>query len=80
MVEIARAVFGEGMPIVDVLVSTKIAESKSDARRTIEQGGLAIDEQKITDVKYVLSASKFADGSGVMIRKGKKNFHKLRLT
>lgn len=79
VVEMARSTFGDGMPIVDVLVATKIAESKSDARRTIEQGGLTVDEQKITDIKYILSAEKFADGSGVMIRKGKKNFHKLRL-
>lgn len=79
IVEISRATFGEGMPILDVLVAAKISESKSDARRTIEQGGLTIDEQKISDVKYILSVDKFADGSGVLIRKGKKTFHKLRL-
>lgn len=79
IVEISRATFGSGMPIVDVLVAAKIAESKSDARRTIEQGGLTVDDQKITDIKFVLSVDKFADGSGVLIRKGKKSFHKLKL-
>ncbi len=79
-VEIDRAVFGDGMPILDVLIAVKICETKSDGKRLIEQGGLTVDDVKITDMKYLLSAEKFADGSGVMIRKGKKNFYRLRLS
>lgn len=80
VVEIARGTFGAGMPILDVLVAAKICDSKGDARRLIDQGGLTIDDEKISDSKYVLSADKFADGSGILIRKGKKNFYKLRLS
>jgi tyrosyl-tRNA synthetase len=79
VVELSRSTFGDGMPILDVLVATQICETKSDARRLIDQGGLTIDDVKITDFKFVLSAGKFADGSGVLLRKGKKNFYKLRL-
>jgi tyrosyl-tRNA synthetase len=79
VVEISRATFGSAMPILDVLVVTKICESKSEARRLVEQGGLTIDDVKITDFKYMLDAGKFADGSGTLIRKGKKHYFKLVL-
>lgn len=79
-VEISRATFGVGMPILDVLVATKICDTKSEARRLVEQGGIAVDDVKIADFKFVLSAEKFADGSGVVLRKGKKNFFKLTLS
>jgi tyrosyl-tRNA synthetase len=67
------------LPVIDLLVAAKICETKSEARRLIEQGGLTIDEQKITDLKESLPATKFADGSSALIRKGKKNFYKLIL-
>ena len=77
VVEISRATFGNGLPAIDVLVAVKICETKSEARRLIEQGGLTIDDEKITDPKWILTTSRFADGSSVLIRKGKKNFYKL---
>jgi tyrosyl-tRNA synthetase len=79
VVEISRASFGEGLPVIDVLVAVKICETKSEARRLIEQGGLTIDDEKITDPKWILSAARFVDGSSALIRKGKKNFYKLFL-
>jgi tyrosyl-tRNA synthetase len=80
VVEISRATFGEAMPIIDALVAAKVCETKSEARRLIEQGGLTLDDQKITDFKFMLPVAKFADGSGVLIKKGKKNFYKLKLS
>jgi tyrosyl-tRNA synthetase len=77
VVEISRATFGDGLPAIDVLVAVKICESKSEARRLIEQGGLSIDDEKITDPKWILTTSRFVDGSSALIRKGKKNFYKL---
>lgn len=79
-VEISRSTFGDGMPILDILVATKICETKSEAKRIIEQGGLTLDDQKISDFKFVLSSAKFQDGSSVLIRKGKKAYYKLILT
>ncbi|MEI6834205.1 MAG: tyrosine--tRNA ligase [bacterium] len=79
VVEISRASFGNGLPVIDVLVAVKICETKSEARRLIEQGGLTIDDEKITDPKWILSAARFVDGSSALIRKGKKNFYKLFL-
>jgi tyrosyl-tRNA synthetase len=79
VVEISRASFGDGLPVIDVLVAVKICETKSEARRLIEQGGLTIDDEKITDPKWILSVARFVDGSSALIRKGKKNFYKLFL-
>jgi tyrosyl-tRNA synthetase len=65
------------MSVLDLLVAAKICESKSEARRLIEQGGLSIDDEKITDLKLIISVGRFVDGSSALIRKGKKNFYKL---
>ena len=60
------------MGILDFLCATKLFSSKSDARRTVEQGGIQIDGNKITDPKSVVAmASEF------MVQKGKKVFLKV---
>lgn len=79
VVELARGTFGSGMPVLDILVACKICDSKGDARRLLEQGGLTIDDAKITDFKFVLPADKFTGGGSVLIRKGKKHYFKLVL-
>jgi tyrosyl-tRNA synthetase len=79
VVEISRQTFGSVMPVLDVLVACGICETKSEAKRLVEQGGVAIDGEKMDDFRALLPAAKFADGSGILIRKGKKNFYKLYL-
>ncbi|MCX6127291.1 MAG: tyrosine--tRNA ligase [Proteobacteria bacterium] len=79
-VTISRSTFGHEMPIIEILVATKICESKSDGRRLIEQGGITVGDVKISDAKFCLTADRFHDGSSVLIRKGKKNFYRLKLT
>lgn len=60
------------MGILDFLCATKLFPSKSEARRTVEQGGIQIDGNKITDPKSVVAmASEF------MVQKGKKVFLKV---
>lgn len=77
VVEVTRSTFGLGMSVLDLLVAAKICESKSEARRLIEQGGLSIDDEKITDLKLIVPVGRFVDGTSALIRKGKKNFYKL---
>lgn len=62
--------------IVDALVLTGIAPSKGQARILINQGGISLNDEKITDVNYSLSEENFTDGYAIL-RKGKKIFHKL---
>lgn len=57
------------MKIVDFLVASGLFDSKSEARRNVEQGGIQIDGNKITDVQFVLSPN-----DEFMVQKGKKVF------
>lgn len=61
------------MNIVDFLVATKLFPSKSEARRMIEQGGIQIDGNKITDWKCDI-----APADEVMVQKGKKTFLRVK--
>ena len=64
------------MSIVDVLVLTGLAPSKGQARTLISQGGITLNDKKITDINSKLSQDDFSDGYAI-IKKGKKVFHKL---
>lgn len=64
--------------IVDAIVVTGIAPSKGQARTLINQGGISLNDDKVSDVSYVLSDSDFKDGFAIL-RKGKKVFHKLEI-
>ena len=62
--------------IVSLLHRSGLAASRSEGRRAVEQGGVAVDGEKITDPKAVIAQEKF-DGEGVVVKKGKKNFRKV---
>ena len=66
----------DGLSLVDAILLANIAPSKGQARTLIEQGGISIDDQKITDTKYIIPVSDFEKGY-VVIRKGKKVFMKI---
>jgi len=63
-----------GMGILSLLVKTKLAPSTSEARRNVQQGGVAVNDEKITDPKKIIPIT-----GEVIIKKGKKNFHKVIL-
>ena len=66
--------------VIDVnslLVLGKMTPSKSEARRAIEQGGVTLDGEKVTDVRATVSAEALKDG--VLIKRGKKSFNKFVL-
>ena len=69
---------GEGMGVVTLIQRLKLVPSKSEGFRTIEQGGLAIDDVKVTDTKLMITESSFKDGR-LIIKKGKKTFHMVEL-
>lgn len=64
--------------ILDAIITCDIAPSKGQARTLINQGGISLNDEKVSDVNYVLSDSDFKDGYAI-IKKGKKVFHKLEL-
>lgn len=63
------------MDIKDVLVSAKLVTSKGEARRLIEQNGLSVNDQKVSDVNLIIKAAQLS--KGVKIQKGKKVFVKI---
>lgn len=71
--DIAEAKVEAGMKLVDLIVSLGFAGSKGDARRKIEQGGVELDGEKITDPNFSVVASH----SGKVFKVGKKDFVKI---
>ena len=76
--EIAAAELENGMTIIDSLKVTGLVPSNSEARRLITQGGVQVNDEKITDPAFCLSADMAKDGI-IMIKKGKKTFHQIKL-
>lgn len=66
----------ENISILDALVQTGIAPSKGQAKTLIAQGGISLNDNKVEDIAYKLSAEDFKDGYAIL-RKGKKVYHKL---
>ena len=60
--------------LADVLVQCNLASSKGEAKRLIQQGGVTIDDKKITDFNYKIKKEEL--NSGIVIKKGKKVYHK----
>ncbi len=63
-----------GMNILDLLVACKLAASKSEARRLVQQGGVSVDGEKIMAIDAVIPQDQLA--AGAKIKKGKKVYHK----
>ena len=59
------------------LVAAGLAPSKGEARRLVQQGGISVDGEKVTDVSAVVNAE--ALGKGIVIKKGKKVYHRITL-
>ena len=69
--------FVNGKNILELLLQINLVPSKSEGRRVIQQGGLKIDNKKISDVNYSISLNDFNQGR-LLIQKGKKIFHQTK--
>ena len=67
-----------GTDILTILAEEKVVPSKAEGRRLIQQGGLSLNGEKVTDFKRALTEEDFVDGS-VLVKRGKKNYHKIEL-
>ena len=76
-VEVTEAdLFNGAMDIMGALVKAGLAESRSDARRAVQQGGVTVADEKVTDISTSYDASAF-EGEGLIVKRGKKKFAKL---
>ena len=72
------ALVGEtGIGILDLLTAAGLVPSKGEGRRLIQQGGIALDGEKVTDPMSVVSRDRLEQG--VVVKKGKKVYHKVSL-
>lgn len=77
--ELEEADFEDGrIDILAVLVKSGLTASRSEARRAVEQGGVVVSDEKVTDIKTFYEKDVFA-GEGIVVRRGKKNFKKVVL-
>ena len=77
---ITEADFTDGeIGVLDLMVKTKLAPSRAEGRRLIEQGGVAVDDVKVPSISAKLSLEKDFEKKYVIIKKGKKVFHKVTL-
>ena len=69
---------GEGLPLVEALEATGLAQSRGAARRTIEQGGAYVNNRRVTDVAHRLTARDLAGSATLVLRSGKKSYALVR--
>jgi len=76
-VELSAEDFADGdLDIMGLLVKAGLCESRGDARRNVQQGGVSVADEKVSDIATKYAADFFA-GDGVVVRRGKKKFVKV---
>ena len=66
---------GDGTPLLDLLVGSGLATSKGDARRSIEGGGVYLNNVRVTETERSVAMGDTIDGRFLVLRKGKKRYH-----
>ena len=75
--ELSDADFVDGsIDLISMLVKSELVASRSEARRAIEQGGVTLDGNKITDIKFAVTKDDFT-ADGMVLKRGKKKFKKV---
>lgn len=72
----ADDLYNDKLDIMAVLVKASLCESRSDARRAVQQGGVSVDGEKVTDISTSYTLDEFA-GEGKIVKRGKKKFAKV---
>ena len=66
----------EGIGLIELMKRAGLSDTNSDARRLIEQGGITVNGEKVTDARRIVSQDDL-EGGYILIRKGKKIYHKI---
>ena len=69
---------GAGIPLIDALVEARLAASKGEARRAIQQGGAYVNNRRIPELEARLTAADLASETVIVLRSGKKRYALLR--
>lgn len=68
----------DGIDILTMLLKSGLVPSKAEARRAVQQGGVSVDGEKVSDIQAVFGREQIS-GDGLVLKKGKKNFRKVVL-
>jgi tyrosyl-tRNA synthetase len=74
----SQTIAGDGVPLVDLVISSGFAPSKGAARRLIEEGGIYINNRRVSDIQTTIDLSTFIDGQFLVLRKGARKYHLIR--
>ena len=72
-IDLEATVLAQGIPVLDLILLAKFTDSKSEGKRLILQGGIALNDQKVTDVNYLVTPKDLQDQQ-LTLKKGKKQF------
>jgi len=70
---------GDGVSLLDLVISSGFATSKGAARRLIEDGGIYINNRRVSDVEATIGHSTLIEGQYLVLRKGARNYHLVRI-
>jgi len=76
-IEVVFTELEQGIKLLDLLVRSELTPSKSEARRAIQQGGVSVNEEKISDVERIISTSDLKEKQ-ILLQKGKKSFCRVK--
>ncbi len=76
--EVSASDLSNGLNILDLLLKTGLVPSKGEARRLVQQGGVYIGEVPVSSIDFMITEEQF-DGGELIIKKGKKTYHKILL-
>ncbi len=68
-----------GKDAISILVETKLVSSRSEGRRTINQGGVTINGEKVTSIEKIFSVNNLNADGAIVIKKGKKTYHQIKV-
>jgi tyrosyl-tRNA synthetase len=75
----AEALGGEGMGVVELLAQAGITRSRGEARRAVEQGGVYLNNERVTDPSLGVTRSMAVEGRYLVLRKGKRSYHLVKV-
>jgi tyrosyl-tRNA synthetase len=71
---------GEGLNIIDLLVNTGFLKSKGEARRAVTEGGIYLNNQRVSEANQAVTTSYLLDGRFLVLRRGRKNYHLVQIS
>jgi tyrosyl-tRNA synthetase len=79
--ELPQTQFADGgMPLNDLLATSGVASSKADAKRLIQSGAVSVNNRRVEDHRAAITLSEFVDGKILVLRKGSRHYHVIKVT